>query len=250
MPERPPSSPRPLHRLALIGGAMFVALVVAGCAQPKNTISEIDPYLGQKPAQVAQLGPKPQAAPPTRGRKARAGGASSGWLPPGGISSRWQCIVIHHSDSDRSTPQGIRDWHVRGRGWDELGYHFVIGNGIGYGDGQIYVGQRWTKQMHGAHCKTPGNHYNDHGIGICLIGDLQNHPPTSRQVDALARLISFLSDQCDIPRAKVLTHGGITHKTACPGRCFNLGAVLQRLSSLSASADDAAGENAAELTGP
>ncbi len=127
----------------------------------------------------------------------------------------------------------MRDWHVRGRGWDELGYHFVIGNGVGYGDGKVYVGARWTKQMHGAHCKTPNNYYNDHGIGICLIGNLDSHTPTQKQMQSLSRLVSFLSSKCDIPQSKVNTHGGVTHKTACPGKHFSLQSLLRQLSAVS-----------------
>jgi len=160
------------------------------------------------------------------------GGAMAGWVPSGGISNRWECVVIHHSDSDKSTPQGMRAWHLQ-RGWDALGYHFVIGNGVGYPDGKVFVGERWTRQMHGAHCKTPGNHYNDHGIGVCLIGNLDAHPPTAKQLQALSRLVSFLSGHCGIPTSKILTHGGVTHKTACPGKCFNLSGLVRQMSGVS-----------------
>ena len=69
--------------------------------------------------------------------------------------------------------------HRRDNQWDELGYHFVIGNGTHTGDGQVEVGSRWGKQKHGAHCKTPDNYYNDHGIGICLVGNFENSNPFS-----------------------------------------------------------------------
>jgi hypothetical protein len=208
----------------------------AGCAQNKNTIAQLEPYSGKRPSPLAELPPPPppRAAP----RGPRLAGPAGDWLPPGGIANRWQCIVIHHSDSDKSTPQGMRDWHVRGRGWDALGYHFVIGNGVGYPDGKVYVGERWSRQMTGAHCKTPGNHYNEHGIGICLIGDLDAHAPTRRQVQALARLASFLSDRCNIPPSRILTHGGVTHKTRCPGRYFDLGVVIRQLGAVSLLAAD------------
>jgi len=228
---------RPIGPYVGLSIAPWACLLITGCAQPTNRIDEIEPYAGSRPPQVAALPPRQEYTPPPS-RKRSSAGALDGWMPPGGISNRWECIVIHHSDSDRSTPQGIRDWHVRGRGWDDIGYHFVIGNGIGYGDGKVYVGGRWKNQSTGAHCKTPGNHYNERGIGICLIGDLQHHPPTSRQIESLARLASFLCQQCGIPRSRILTHGGITHKTACPGRYFELGAVLQRMSALSALASD------------
>ncbi len=124
----------------------------------------------------------------------------------------------------------MRDYHVRERGWQALGYHFVIGNGVAYGDGQVHVGERWRRQMHGAHCKTPDNFYNNHGIGICLIGNLDHHSPTRRQMEALARLTSFLSKRIGISQSRIYTHGGVTGKTACPGRHFSLSNVLRKMS--------------------
>jgi hypothetical protein len=122
-----------------------------GCAKPIETrVTDFDPYTGPRPSPIRPLQPTPAPTKPTKPRVAAAG-AEGGWMPPGGISNRWECIVVHHSGSDRSTPQSMREWHMKGRGWDELGYHFVIGNGAGYGDGQVYVGERWRKQMHGAH---------------------------------------------------------------------------------------------------
>lgn len=215
-----------------VGAWLFCILgllaVLTGCQPPETKIAQLEPYVGPRPGSIRPLKERPKVTvkqPPIRG-----GAPESGWIPPGGISKKWQHIVIHHSGSDRSTPQGMRDWHVNGRGWDELGYHFVIGNGIGYPDGKIFVGQRWTQQMHGAHCKTPSNHYNEHGIGVCLIGNLNNHAPTPKQVAALARLSSFLCEKCGLPKSQVLTHGGVTNKTECPGRCFTLAPVLQQMS--------------------
>jgi len=113
-------------------------------------------------------------------------------------------------------------YHRRHNGWDELGYHFVIGNGTAYPDGQVYVGPRWPKQKHGAHCKTPDNYYNDHGIGICLIGNFDQSYPTAAQMAALSRLCRFLMSKCGFSIDKIYTHGGVTGRTRCPGRHFNL----------------------------
>ncbi|MEK6675608.1 MAG: peptidoglycan recognition family protein [Planctomycetota bacterium] len=144
------------------------------------------------------------------------------WLPAGRpISPRWNYVVIHHS----ATPAGgarAFDRHHRSNGWDELGYHFVIGNGSQTPDGFVEVGPRWHKQKHGAHCKTPGNYYNEHGIGICLVGDFTSTRPTKKQLASLARLTRFLCQSCGIPAERVTTHAGVTHKTQCPGRNFPL----------------------------
>ncbi len=209
---------------------LLLGLIVygSGCAaQSTSSIAQIDPYVGRQPSGIQALPPiqQPREEEPRPSIRGDIFGDKS-WTPAGGISNRWKYIVVHHSASDKPSPAGMTDWHVRGRGWDALGYHFVIGNGVKYPDGQIFVGERWTKQMHGAHCKTPGNQYNEHGVGICLIGDLQRHPPTKAQLASLGRLVSFLSSKCNVPKSRILTHGGITGKTECPGRYFSLNTVL------------------------
>lgn len=144
------------------------------------------------------------------------------WVPNSGrISNRWQKIVIHHSATDRGSAK-LFDKEHRAKGWDELGYHFVIGNGAGAGDGQIQVGSRWKKQKHGAHCKTPDNYYNDHGIGICLVGDFTKRGPTARQLASLRHLVEFLCDRCGISAQGITSHSSVTHRTACPGKHFPL----------------------------
>jgi hypothetical protein len=227
-------------RTVRVAFAGLVLLAAAGCAENQSVISalpepSVRPDVG--PGTAVQPGPvRPQILAaryqPWRGpwmvpvRAASLG--EPGWVPVIGVSSRWTCIVVHHSASDKGTPQAIDQAH-RQRGWDELGYHFVIGNGVDYPDGQIYVGSRWDKQKHGAHCKVPGNYYNEHGIGICLIGNLEEHPPTAAQMAALSRLIAFLEEQCGLDYDRVLTHGGITGKTLCPGRYFSMNDLYRRI---------------------
>ena len=41
------------------------------------------------------------------------------------------------------------------KGWDGLGYHFVIGNGSDTRTGLVEVGPRWARRS-GAHCRSPG----------------------------------------------------------------------------------------------
>lgn len=141
--------------------------------------------------------------------------------PPDGISPRWEVIVVHHSAADSSTPESMTNDHVNNRGWQSLGYHFCISNAHDplTPDGEIYAGERWWLQQHGAHCKSDGNYYNEHGIGICLIGNLENHRPTEAQMRSLRKLITYLRSQ--LPGIQVIGHGDVG-ATLCPGRHLNL----------------------------
>jgi hypothetical protein len=150
---------------------------------------------------------------------------AQGWFPRrAAISPRWTTIVIHHSATDRGNAEVFDSAH-RARGWDELGYHFVIGNGSDSPEGSVEVGPRWRKQKHGAHCRTDDNYFNEHGIGICLVGDFSHEPPSLAQMRSLHQLLRFLMIACDIPAERITSHRCVTHKTACPGACFPLTAV-------------------------
>jgi hypothetical protein len=226
-------------RLA-VGCAGLLVLSAAGCNGNNDQVIDVlpAPTTGYRPQAPRPAPPKRQTAavpwwkwntrPATPPRVSSSVAPEAGWIPSRGIGQQWECIVIHHSASDRDTPKSMDAWH-RKRGWDGLGYNFVIGNGVGYPDGQVFVGSRWTRQTVGAHCKTPGAYYNEHGIGICLIGNFEDRRPTERQMQSLARLVKFLQSQCGIPKNKVLTHGGVTHKTECPGRYFSISDLLRRL---------------------
>jgi N-acetylmuramoyl-L-alanine amidase len=148
------------------------------------------------------------------------------WEPAASIRN-WDHIVVHHS----ATPYGNAALFHKGhlaRGWDGLGYHFVIGNGVtppssrsAYfsADGQIEIGYRWRRQITGAHC---GGHANIGKIGICLVGNFMNQEPSPRQLNALNRLIRFLQVRCAIASKNVIGHNEIKASTCCPGRCFSM----------------------------
>jgi N-acetyl-anhydromuramyl-L-alanine amidase AmpD len=145
------------------------------------------------------------------------------WVPRS-KSERWECIVVHHS----ATPMGGAarfDRAHRERGFDELGYHFVIGNGTDTADGEVEVGPRWKAQKYGAHCRSPEDYYNEHGIGICLVGNFDETRPTAAQLQGLTRLVKYLRRTYDIPADKVFSHGGVTGMTHCPGKHFDLKAL-------------------------
>ena len=147
------------------------------------------------------------------------------------ISPRWTHIVIHHSATTHGGAKRFDKYHRKTNGWDELGYHFVIGNGTDTRDGFVEVGPRWRKQKHGAHCKTPDNYYNEHGIGICLVGDFTKTRPTASQLASLERLVRSLCDRCGIPPWRVTTHRAITRRTQCPGDSLPVARLRHALAS-------------------
>lgn len=175
-------------------------------------------------APPAPIGPAPVRFPgatavPSISRGTPTAGDPS-WVPLAGAETRpWKWIVIHHSD-DLSGCCAKYDAVHRAKGWDECGYHWVIGNGSMTGDGQIEMTTRWPVQKHGAHAKTPDNRFNDFGIGIVLVGDFEKGPgPSAAQYAALLRLTRWLMARYDISADHVMKHGD-AKSTACPGRNF------------------------------
>lgn len=123
-------------------------------------------------------------------------------------------IIIHCS----ATPEGrfvdvatIRKWHTDpkpiGRGWADIGYHYVI-----YLDGSVHNGRPVTQM--GAHCKG----HNRYSIGICYVGgvDMFGTPKDTRtpeQKESLRNLIIRLKNE--YPGATIHGHYEFARK-ACP----------------------------------
>ncbi|WP_437187118.1 peptidoglycan recognition protein family protein [Planctomicrobium sp. SH668] len=131
----------------------------------------------------------------------------------------WKFIVLHHSASASGSVKQIHEEHLRrkdadGNPWRGIGYHFVIGNGQGMGDGELQSTFRWTEQQNGAHAGV--QQFNEYGIGICLIGDFEKQAPTRRQVQTAQELILRLQQHFQISNDQVLRHGELK-ATACPG---------------------------------
>jgi len=137
------------------------------------------------------------------------------WRPTG-PPREWRHIVIHHTASKGGSVEAIHEAHLK-KGWEGIGYHFVIGNGQGMTDGEIEATFRWQKQMHGAHAGS--DEYNQHGIGVCLVGNFEESHPSSAQLAAVKRLVSTLRREHGISSDHVIGHGDV-RATACPGKLF------------------------------
>lgn len=135
-------------------------------------------------------------------------------------SNQWKHIVIHHSATRVGSAKGMDNYHRNERNMENgLAYHFVIGNGSGMKDGELYIGDRWKKQLQGGHVSSYA--LNQISIGICLVGDFSKTRPTTRQMDTLEALVEYLMDKTRVPVSKVTTHTLIHPKhTICPGKYF------------------------------
>ena len=127
---------------------------------------------------------------------------------PNKVDRPWRYIVLHHSASASGNYDQIDAEHRKILGIDGCGYHFVIGNGTGSRDGQIEVSQRWINQKQGAHTRNARTHDADeYGIGICLVGNFDQQPSSSKQIAATKALIDYLNKRLRhrAPRACGLT---------------------------------------------
>lgn len=209
--------------------AMLLVAASAGCRRQTVRI------LTDLPEPPPGLGPQVNGSCPTSGPATSPAGLTpltavpaapapasdspeSLWVPDV-REIAWRYIVIHHSATDNGSAASFDRLHRLVRHWDELGYHFVIGNGSGSADGGVEIGSRWFKQKWGAHCGgTPNNEYNEFGIGICLVGDFREHMPTKDQLAALCRLTRYLARRYQIPPERIIGHRQAPGAaTECPG---------------------------------
>lgn len=141
----------------------------------------------------------------------------------------WRYIVAHHSAIERGNA-AIYDRAHRRRGMEHgLAYHFVIGNGQDSGNGEIEIGNRWLRQLHGGHVRKA--YVNEHGIGICLVGNFENHAPTQKQKTALIGLVNYLNTEVISRKTQFAVHKEIDRNhTVCPGRHFPISEMHRRFS--------------------
>lgn len=123
-------------------------------------------------------------------------------------------IIVHCT----ATPQGrnikigqIADWHIKGNGWKNIGYHYVVEL-----DGTIKHGR--PEEQIGAHARG----HNAHSIGVCYVGGLDTHgnaadTRTPEQKAALINIITHLRQR--YPKAIVIGHHDVNKTKECP--CFD-----------------------------
>lgn len=132
-------------------------------------------------------------------------------------------IVIHHSKGpDHVTRdfEAIRKYHIEVNGWLDIGYHFLLDEV----NGSVEIISGRAPENVGAHALG----FNDHSIGICMVGDFDIKPPPMKKVIKLVNLIRAVQATFEIKTAHVIGHRETyvlreqpIEKT-CPGRAFDM----------------------------
>jgi len=207
-------------RTLLSAPLLLLALFFAGCGPNVALVPEVPPpAFGSRHLYTANPAGGPSIVPPTM---------AGAWIPPV-LERKWRYIIVHHSASPTGSAAMFDREHREHRGWNELGYDFVVGNGSLTGDGQVEVGPRWTKQITGAHTGVHDHpEFNEFGVGICLVGNFDLGRPTEAQIQNLANLTRWLMQRYQIPKSRVLGHG-MLKPTDCPGKLFPWDDFYRRL---------------------
>ncbi len=117
-------------------------------------------------------------------------------------------VMWHYSGaSPDQTPRIIQDYHMNTRGWDDIGYNWLISSKTG----TIYEGRGWD--ILGAHCAG----WNTPFVGVCIIG---NDKVGRKDVsDAAFYSAGILYEEARDHFGKNLSYIGHRDKAAteCPG---------------------------------
>ena len=131
-------------------------------------------------------------------------------------------MTLHHAagwgakslDEGKAAVKSIQEFHQDGRGWSDIGYHFVVDMA-----GNIYQGRPET--VLGAHVGGA----NTGNIGVCILGCY--HPPetsitcrdemTYNTEKSLIHLYAWISDTYGIEPTVLKGHRDYFGTTSCPG---------------------------------
>jgi hypothetical protein len=117
-------------------------------------------------------------------------------------------VVVHHTAIDEEDPvkqiQGILRYHTQSRGWDDIGYNFLIDRAgtvyegrwaRAYADGEIHTGEDTRgRGVVGAHAAG----YNTGSVGIAILGTYTSKGVTDATMRALASTIAWKVGPRDI----------------------------------------------------
>jgi hypothetical protein len=131
-----------------------------------------------------------------------------------------QAAVVHHTAGaagnspaeSAAIVRGIQTYHVRGNGWNDIGYNFLVDR-----FGQVFEGRYGgiERNVIGAHAQG----FNTGSVGIALLGSYGGSGPSAQARDALARLIAWRLDVAHVDpvsRVSMISNGNPRFRAGLP----------------------------------
>jgi len=115
----------------------------------------------------------------------------------------WKPVTSQYQG--RYTWDGIRNWHMKERGWSDIGYHVGVGP-----DNSIWLLRPIEKR--GAHCKGR----NDHSVGVVLLGNFDVEDPWANGLPTACDVLARCCNHFNFSVEGVGFHRDYSDKT-CPG---------------------------------
>ena len=137
------------------------------------------------------------------------------------IATAIHFAVVHHTAGSNNYTaaqsaaivRGIELYHVKGNGWDDIGYNFLVDK-----YGQVFEGRFGgvDKAVVGAHSLG----FNNGSVGVAVLGDYGSAPISAAAKSALERLLAWRLDLAHIDPLSLLTWlsgGNPRSRAASPG---------------------------------
>ncbi|MCB9546288.1 MAG: N-acetylmuramoyl-L-alanine amidase [Myxococcales bacterium] len=129
-------------------------------------------------------------------------------------SHRPNRLTIHHTvtpnNDAMSAPARVRQiqaFHQSGRGWCDIGYHFLVAR-----DGRVFQGRPHDRL--GAHVANA----NSGNVGISFLGTYTSANPTAAQLRSAAAVVRWIATSYNISRDRTHVKGHRQYGgTSCPG---------------------------------
>ena len=128
--------------------------------------------------------------------------------------SKRTMVIYHHTGSWEKDMEQVRAYHLR-KGWRDIGYNYVIEY-----DGKIRGGRPLT--ISGAHARG----FNAVSVGIALLGNFMEKPPTEQQIKSCIKLSVMLCKEHKINPSQLFQHKDKAN-TLCPGKYFPIKRILK-----------------------
>lgn len=126
-------------------------------------------------------------------------------------------MTVHHTEAllsnNRKAPARLRQhqaWHIDGRGWPDLAYHFVVD-----ANGHVYEGRPVTA------VGDTGTNYDPTGhFLVCAEGNFNQQDIPPAQVAALVDVLAWGAVHFGVDVSTIRGHRDWAPSTTCPGDLF------------------------------